>query len=133
MGKFHHDKYCVYLDQFAVSHCVDSAAPSDWQAIRALLEQGVAAQKLVVPYSLEHLLESSLSSEESAQLQDAFLFRLSNGWTFRSEGDVVTRLLLNRVRNRPIGLGTFSHTVPAPRLCAAQRPGPLHAQQTGVE
>ncbi|UYZ65279.1 hypothetical protein [Hymenobacter weizhouensis] len=112
MGKFFTKQVCVYLDQFAVSHCADPNSSEDWQQLRTIIEQGVANKTLVVPYSNEHLLESSARDAERAQTQDAFLFRLSGGLSLMSEGDVTARLLLNHARKQAPSRSSFCQKVP---------------------
>jgi hypothetical protein len=107
MGKFFQDKVCVYLDQFAVSNCAAPDSADEWQRLRVLLEAGVQQQRLVIPYSIEHLLESSLRDAARADAQDAFLFRLSGGLALLPESEITARLLMSAVRERPVGLGTF--------------------------
>jgi hypothetical protein len=112
MGKFFKNQVCVYLDQFAVSNCANPNSSEEWQHLRTIIELGVANKALVIPYSNEHLLESSSRDAERAQEQDAFLFRISQGLSLMSEGDVTARLLLNLARKRLPSKSSFCQRVP---------------------
>lgn len=112
MGKYFDNKYCVYLDQFAVSSCASSTPQEDWREIKKLILIGIQNEQLVVPYSQEHLLESALRDAERAREQDRFLFNLSGGLSLRPEQDITARLLINCARKRTASIGTFCEKLP---------------------
>lgn len=107
MGKFYAGKHCVYLDQFAVSNLVDQ---EDWSDLLALLKKGINEQKIIVPYSFEHLVESSKMTFEKAKVVDNLLFSLSNGITLKNISQIIPLLLISAIRNRPVNAKTYTFT-----------------------
>lgn len=107
MGKYFNNKYCVYLDQFAVSNCAVANPADEWKEIKQTLLAGVHNETLVIPYSHDHLLESAHKDVSRAHEQDRFLFELSGGVAIRTEPDITERLLLNHGRKRPVGISNF--------------------------
>jgi hypothetical protein len=88
-----------------------------WKEIRDLLKQGFIAQKLFCPLSSEHFLESSNKTEVyRSDLNKGFL-QLSNGYTFKSELEITSQLLISLIRRNNITLNTIlskfkNHGVP---------------------
>lgn len=111
MGKLFDYKTCVYLDQFAVSNLSEN---KDWMEVLDLLEKGVTSQKIVIPYSVEHLLESSQKDFEKAQIADTLLFKLSLGVGLEPEYATWAKLLIAAIRNKPITRHIYYHKVQQP-------------------
>lgn len=112
MGKYFKNKYCVYLDQFAVSNCALEHPSDEWVAIKELIVSGVQNGTLFIPYSQDHLLESAHKDLVRAREQDQFLFELSGGLSIRTEPDMTERLMMNYGRKRPIGVSNFCVKLP---------------------
>jgi len=104
MGKYT-SKMCVYLDQFAVSYFSEN---QKWSRLRDLLIYGVKCDKLFIPYSFEHLIESSQKDFERAKIVDDFLFSVSDGIRLETETVINARLLLFHVRKKPINKSIFT-------------------------
>jgi hypothetical protein len=113
VGKFFKDKICIYLDQFAVSNIVD-CTDKIWADIGKLILNGVAAGKFIVPYSFEHLLETSNKAADQALLQDKFLFELSGGLKMNEERIVTAKILRNRIRKRKDEPTTYTAKIDRP-------------------
>jgi len=97
----------IYLDQFATSGMFDSDSVTKWTEIRDLLKQGVITQKLFCPLSPEHFLESSNKSEVyRSDLNKGFL-QLSDGYTFKTELEITSQLLISLIRQNNITRNTF--------------------------
>jgi hypothetical protein len=107
MGKYIPGKHLIYLDQFALSRLVTFEPGSIWERLRHLLEQGVEKDKIVVPYSLDHSMESSTSNMELAEKEDAFLFNLSKGFMFDIEAKIAVKYIMHLVRKKKIGVTIF--------------------------
>jgi hypothetical protein len=107
MGKYIPDKQLIYLDQFALSRLVKFEPGSIWERLRLLLEQGVANGKIVVPYSLDHSMESSTSNMELAEKEDAFLFDLSGGFMLNVEVEIAAKFIIHLVRKKRIGISVI--------------------------
>jgi hypothetical protein len=121
MGKYFVGKMCVYLDQFAVSALVEGKFTNSdreriWGRIYELLRLGIEREKLVVPYSVEHLIETSAKGYAAAQTHDVFLFALSKGLTLQTSPSATCRLTINLARKRVIGVSTFFQKTQMPRL-----------------
>lgn len=112
MGKFFPKATCVYLDQFAVSAiCDDHAEASEqWTAIGNLLKEGVEKKKIVCPYSLEHLIETSMKHERSAFSQDLNFAVIARNVKIRNEVDSSARHIIATIRGeRPNYHTYFQH------------------------
>lgn len=107
MGKYIPDKHLIYLDQFALSRLVTSEPGTIWERLRQLLEQGVEQEKIIVPYSLDHSMDSSTSNMELAEKEDAFLFNLSRGFMFDVEAKIAAKYIMHLVRCKRIGVTIF--------------------------
>ncbi|MFA6151999.1 MAG: hypothetical protein WC716_11805 [Chitinophagaceae bacterium] len=99
------NKYCIYLDQFAVSNLYDGNP--EWGEISELLWEGVNRGKLVCPISFEHLLETSGKSIDNAIGQNEYFFTLSDGLCFKAEPYITAQLLISDVRKNNITQNTF--------------------------
>ena len=105
MKKYYKNRYCIYLDQFAVSNlCEDHA---DWIEIKELLIKGVSTSKLFCPLSTEHLLETSAKTEANAILQHNYFLSLSEGYCLRIEPFITAQLLISIIRQNNITYNTF--------------------------
>lgn len=109
MGKFFKRKACIYLDQFAVSNLAEK---TEWGEILILLREGVDNGKIIVPYSIEHLIETSQKDLERAQTADKILFDLSKGIGIETENVVSCKLLIGKVRKIPVNASTYCLKVP---------------------
>lgn len=116
MGKYFPNKTTVYLDQFMTSQLFDKEAAQFWRNLLNLLEEAVAQDKVIVLYSLEHLLESSHRDYERARYHDVEFFKLTRGYTLESEGKTTTKLLLKAIRNYKITPSTFCYTLETARF-----------------
>src|SRR5579872_4365635 len=101
-------KYCIYLDQFAVSNLVDDHP--DWVGIKQLLQNGVSQNLLVCPVPYEHFLETAQKFDENALLHHEFLTGLSGGYYFKSEPFITAQLLISSIRKNNITANTFLST-----------------------
>lgn len=111
-------KYCVYLDQFAVSNLVDDHP--DWLGIKELLQYGVLQNILVCPVPYEHFLETASKEDQNALLHNDFLTNLSGGYYFKSEPFITAQLLISSVRNYNITANTFLSTKLDPNFSFAK-------------
>jgi len=110
LGKFFANKVCIYLDQYVISNLIDSNEEI-WTALKRLLIRGINSGKVIIPYSFEHLIETSQRSIEKAKAHDKFLFDLSQGIKISGEPLVTSRIIRNRIRKRRDSLTTYSETV----------------------
>ncbi|NCU05123.1 MAG: hypothetical protein GXC73_14175 [Chitinophagaceae bacterium] len=107
MGKYIPNKHLIYLDQFALSRLVTFNPGTIWERLRHLLEKGVEERKIIVPYSLDHSMESCTSDMELAEREDAFLFDLSKGFMLDIEAKIAAKYIVHMVRNKRIGITIF--------------------------
>jgi len=110
MGKFIPTKCCIYLDQFAVSNLSEEEG---WKDILKILKTGISSQRIFIPYSTEHLIESSLKDPINAQKTDKLFYSLTNGVGLDVEHRINSRYLINAIRNRPISFSTYCKTYPS--------------------
>ena len=83
----------------------------DWEELLKLLEKGVKSGKFIIPYSLEHLLETSHKNLTNAQNTDKLLYNLSNGRVLEPEHIANANLLLCFVRRRTITNSSYTNIV----------------------
>jgi hypothetical protein len=110
LGKFFNNKTCIYLDQYVISNLIDSS-DEIWVDLKSLLIRGINSGKFIIPYSFEHLIETSQRSIDKAKEHDKFLFDLSQGVKISGEPLITSRIIRNRIRKRLDSLTTFSETV----------------------
>jgi hypothetical protein len=110
VGKFFKNSTCIYLDQYAVSNIL-SESDDTWKEIKCLITQGTESEKIIVPYSFEHLLETSNRPYEVANTHDQFLFKLSGRLKIRSEQAINTKVIINRIRKRSDDISTFTEEI----------------------
>ncbi|MBL0315732.1 MAG: hypothetical protein IPP69_08120 [Flavobacteriales bacterium] len=113
MGKYYSNKTLIYLDQFAISNLVDQ---EEWFELRDLLYHGVQEGVFLIPYSAEHMLETSVRTYEKAKAADELLFSLSRKFALDSEPMITTCFLLFAIRKVPVDYRIFSRIVQAPAL-----------------
>lgn len=102
MGKFFPKATAIYLDQFAVSAMCDDYEnkTEPWVTISKLLKKGVSKGTIVCPYSVEHLIETSMKNEHSAVSQDINFAKLAQNVKLRIEVDSTCRYIMALVRNK---------------------------------
>ncbi|MGH9890990.1 MAG: hypothetical protein ACREA0_03195 [bacterium] len=93
----------VYLDQCAISRFVPPVN-AGWSPVFNVLSLGLARQRMLCPHSLEHLMESAAMPPEKAATTDELLRRLSGGWSFRVEPQLIAAQIASFVREVPLGL-----------------------------
>ena len=98
-------KYCIYLDQFAVSNMVDNQP--DWMGIKDLLQNGVSKGLFVCPVPYEHFIETAQKVDANALLHDEFLRSLSDGYYFKAEPYLTAQLMISAIRKNNITANTF--------------------------
>ena len=111
-------KYCIYLDQFAVSNLVD--CHPDWLGIKELLQYGVSQNIIVCPVPYKHFLETAQKFDENALLHHEFLTSLSGGYYFKSEPFITAQLLISSIRKNNITANTFLSTKLDPNFSFAK-------------
>lgn len=99
---------CIYLDQFAVSNLFDTSSEPLWAAILEKLAEKHAQKRIICPISMEHWLESSNKTQESAILVDQKFQYLSNGLAFLPEPQVAANYMIALARKRPITASDLS-------------------------
>lgn len=105
MGKFFTNKTCIYLDQFAVSNLSEDHT---WEELLNLLKKGIENEKIVIPYSSDHLFESSHKDFDRAKEADRLLFQMSNGISLEITPILEAKLLISSIRKRPITKGIYT-------------------------
>lgn len=98
-----------------MSNLLDSNSDS-WAEIKYLISRGKESGKIIIPYSFEHLLETSNRPYDIAKAHDEFLFSLSNGLKIRTEEAIDTKVIINRIRKRNDDFATFIERVERPQL-----------------
>lgn len=102
-------KNCIYLDQFAISDMIESKEGTLWFEIRKALESGHTNGLLFCPLSPEHFLETSQKSIDNAKVHNSFLYRLSDGFSLKSELFITSQLISSRIRNNNITIKTYMY------------------------
>jgi hypothetical protein len=102
MGKFFPKATAIYLDQFAVSALCDDYEnkTEPWVTINKLLKKGVSKGRIVCPYSVEHLIETSMKNERSAVSQDINFANLAQNVKLRNEVDSTCRYIMSLIRSK---------------------------------
>lgn len=102
MGKFFPKATAIYLDQFAVSALCDGYENKTeiWATISKLLKKGASKGTIVCPYSVEHLIETSMRDKRNAVSQDINFAKLSQNVKLRIEADITCRYIMDLVRNK---------------------------------
>jgi len=109
-GKFlDKQTWCVYLDEFAASRIFAASPPAEWADIAVLIKQGINIGKLLCPYSIEQMAESSRMDKESAIFLDNESRNFSLGWCFLNEADISANYLISRVRKIEMQKNHFIH------------------------
>lgn len=106
MGKYF-DGTCIYLDQFAVSNISDETAQPIWNDILLTLIEGVLAHKFAVPYSIEHLIETSGRERTKAEYADKLLYSLSRGLMLDSEPITTSRLVFGLAKDIEVDVNAY--------------------------
>lgn len=105
MGKFFTNKTCIYLDQFAVINLSDDPK---WGELLELLKKGIDNEKIVIPYSSEHLFESSHKDYDKAKSFDDLLFSLSRGVGLEIAPLLIPKHLIYAIRKRPVNRSVYT-------------------------
>lgn len=105
-------KTYIYLDQCVVSRLLDRPSNVSWLPVRELLFRGNAQQRIVCPYSLEHLVESSSMHEKDAIAADDILRQLSLGYSILPEPDLIAAQINAVLRDTKLGAANFLHPIP---------------------
>lgn len=98
-------KYCIYLDQFAVSNLAEGL--KQWLPIRELINEGFKQGKLFCPLSIQHIIETSGKRNENALPHHNYLVSISSGFCIKEEAFITAQLLISAVRNNNITYNTF--------------------------
>lgn len=106
---FFEGKFCIYLDQFAVSNMFDQTAV--WQDVRDLITRGWQSDKIVCPLSFDHFLETSGRYDDYAISQHDFFRSISDSKCFRGEEEIAAQLLISKIRNNNTTHNTFTGRV----------------------
>jgi hypothetical protein len=91
-----------------------------WLRIKNLIIKGVQDGKLIIPYTIAHLIESSTMIFEKAIDQDIFLFNLSDGKMLDEELKTTCKLLISNIRGQAIDSTTFFSKISSPILSSME-------------
>jgi hypothetical protein len=98
-GKFLDEgNWCLYLDEFAASRIFVPSPEAEWADISVLIKQGINSGKILCPYSIEQMIESTGLDKKSASLLDSETRKFCSGWFFYNEADISANYLICRVR-----------------------------------
>jgi len=98
---FKHGSICIYFDQDSSSNLANKNFTDEtWSELRELIWFLFEQNKIIVPLSLEHFLETSKREECNALTHDATIRKLSKTYTLRNEFELAAAQLNARVRNR---------------------------------
>ncbi len=96
----------IYLDQFASSGIFESNI-KEWIRIKDLIKDGYAKRRLICPLSSEHFLETSQKLKDKALFLDSEFYKISGGYSFKSELFITSQLMISLIRKNNITLKTF--------------------------
>ena len=97
----------LYLDQCVTSRLVQANEDAGWSEVRMLLKKGRAQRRILVPLSLEHLVETAPMAETSGREIDTLLRHLSFGWGLKMEPIQIAAQINAAVRGMPFGKTCF--------------------------
>ncbi|WP_339702363.1 hypothetical protein [Algoriphagus aquimarinus] len=102
------NRLIIYLDQFSTSGIFESEV-KEWKLIRELIIEGVKRGVYLCPMSSEHFIESSQKENKKAIYIDNEFYKISNGYSFKSELLITSQLISSLIRGNNITLKTFLH------------------------
>ncbi|WP_143592181.1 hypothetical protein [Tenacibaculum holothuriorum] len=103
-------KFCIYLDQFAVSEMLQIDITPEWSRIKELLLQLHSKGIIFCPLSNEHYIETSWKEYKEAKNHDLFLNKISDEFCFKTEAFLTSQLISSRIRKNKITVKTYLHT-----------------------
>lgn len=103
------NRWCLYLDQFAVSRVFDPSPSAEWVSIAALIKSGISSGKILYPNSIEQAIETTGLDKEYACFLDSEARKFSLGWSLFTEADISVNYLICKVRQREMTKHHFVH------------------------
>lgn len=113
-GYFGPDVTCIYLDQFAASNLLDTPSNKTWEEISKLLQDKLAAGRIICPVPPEHFLESVNKKQDNAMTMDKRFAILARGLAFKPEAFVTAGHIISLLRNTPLDQNTFCDKLARP-------------------
>lgn len=81
----------------------------DWLKIRDIIKKGVGQGQMICPISSEHCIETSQKEKNKAIELDMEFYKISGGFSFKSEMFVTSQLIISLIRKNNITLKTYLH------------------------